>query len=94
MTSPQAPTPKAQREAEKLDAWQPIDTAPNNLLLVTNGSYILIACQNDGRWCTGWECAPLHVRADLEGDDKPTHWMHLPDAPIVRNNIRPEGGEE
>ena len=57
--------------------WKPIETAPNDVVLVTDGGYCFTACQNSGKWFCGIEYGEVHIRLDLT----PTHWMPLPDPP-------------
>jgi len=63
--------------------WQPIDTAPNSILLVTDGAGVFIGMQNSGRWFTGHHAVDpeglgVRFQADLFGL---THWMQIPDLP-------------
>lgn len=75
--------------------WQPIDTAPNRMVVLFFG----ITCRREDGSASDWKIA-TGVRYKNEGDDgddvfewdgrklksggmKPTHWLELPDPPEV-----------
>lgn len=65
-----------------MSEWQPIETAPKDgssvLTFSPNDGYPLIVFWQDEMWLIDWD----HDRAyGLEPDDKPTHWMPLPEPP-------------
>ena len=74
-------------ERERCARWQPIETAPTDVVLLTDGGYVLCGCQIDGKWFTGWETEGVHIRIDLT----PTHWMPLPDGPSAAAHRTGEG---
>ena len=65
--------------------WQPIETAPNDAVLTTDGEYCLAASRHDGKWYSGWNGGDWHFRVEII----PTHWMPLPTPPET-DDARPD----
>lgn len=59
--------------------WQPIETAPQEKILVSDGINIDVAYWDYEDWC-----APHSSANSIPY--KPTHWMPLPGSPGVANN--------
>ena len=79
----ETPTTKAQREAEKLDEG----------LREMAREAVAQFLERDGGWTTGYVS---RIRSGVhDGDDKIALWeLGYQAGLLVRNNIRPKGGEE
>jgi hypothetical protein len=61
-----------------MSEWKDIATAPNNVVIITDGSWCGVAVPVDGKWFAGW------VHEDGSSYRQrfyPTHWMDLPPPP-------------
>lgn len=66
-----------------MDDWQPIATAPkftNVPLLVATESYVLIGHWDPFHKCWAYSSSGFGMRFEVQ----PTHWMLLPEPPLVR----------
>ena len=57
-----------------MNEWQPIETAPNDIVFVTDGRGVFIGIPNQGRWTTGWVGDNFSFIAEIF----PTHWLQIP----------------
>lgn len=69
------------------EGWRPIETAPNDVVVVTDGCYCLCAYQNAKGWASGFSHGDMHVTVDLT----PTHWRPLPAPPTAKLEGRNDG---
>lgn len=77
--------------------WQPIETAPKmkNLLLwaatdVGENGEIKNWKMDTGYWSSGVECWVWSGYQVRKVDIQPTHWMSLPDPPVVNDSLATE----
>lgn len=74
--------------------WQPIETAPINesvLVYVPNAEhygepiYRAIKIYFEGRQSQPyWTSTAVHCGRDIAGDYQPSHWMPLPESPLLK----------
>lgn len=79
------------------NGWLPIESAPTNvsvLVFLPNwdhyGPGIFRAIHVDMGTGKRWHTTGWSIGRDLPRDDQPTHWMPLPDPPVVEEAGRQE----
>lgn len=103
-------SPAAHGATTRETAWQPIETAPKHTEVIVwredSGPFIAKLTTPDAvitpeemereglefpedfeEWYSdayGWQ----------EGDEKPTHWMHLPEAPVAARKVTPPSAQQ
>ncbi len=72
-----------------MSEWQPIETAPTNisvLVYIPNaehyGEGIYRAILVDMGTGKRWHASTLHMGRDINPENRPTHWMPLPEPPV------------